>query len=441
MRTATDDRRFNFTMTRLEAWPVNGKEVFLFDTGKTNLVLRVRGEAKTFYFLRTDGKTGKTAKQRIGPLGEWTVEQARARVDELGGIVAEAGGAVPKRDRPSSVTVGDAFTRYIAYREGEGGRSVYQQKKMYALYLERFAHVRMDAIDDVWVETNVKHAVARGEGLDERRKNLRRSGGTYTANNVLVMFRAMFGHYLRTTKDSRGRSLATTRLNPCLGVKLYPTARRETCMDTDEIKRFIAAIDTFKREHCHYKHTRPGRGMVKGQPIEGRIALADVLFCCITLGQRRGAVAGMRYADLHLGSNPTWRIPAIKGNKAKKPKTIHLPPKVADLLRARRERCGESEYVFPGARGAERVKDPRKVYHQILRLAGIDKPGLTIHDLRAAFVTLGFVKGLSADAIAKAVGHDSPGTTTEHYYRLSENQTRDVTRTISDAMFDEDEAA
>lgn len=440
MRTVTDDRKFRFTDTRLEAWPPKDGEVVLFDTDKPGLVLRVRGQSKSFYLWRTDAQTGRTAKRRIGTLGEWTVGQARAEVDRIAGMTVENGGAVPKRDRPSAATLGDAFARYIAYREGEGGRSVYQQRRMYALYLERFAHVRMDAIDDVWVETNVKHAVARGDGLDERRKNLRRSGGTYTANNVLVMVRAMFAHYLRTTKDARGRALSLTRMNPCTGVKLYPTARRETCMDTDEIKRFIAAIDTFKREHCYYKHTRPGRGMFKGQPIESRLALADVLFVCIVTGQRRGAVAGMRWVDLHLGTSPTWRIPAIKGNKAKKPKTIHLPPRVADMLRARRERCGEGEYVFPGARGADRVKDPRKVYHQILAIAGIDKPGLTIHDLRAAFVTLGVVKGLTTDAIAKAVGHDSPGTTTEHYVRLSENQKRDVARTISDAMFSEEVA-
>lgn len=440
MRTVTDDRKFRFTDTRLEAWPPKEGEVVLFDTDKPGLVLRVRGDSKSFYLWRTDARTGKTAKRRIGSLGEWTVGQARAEVDRIAGMTVENGGAVPKRDRPSTHTLGDAFFRYIAYREGEGGRSVYQQRRMYALYLERFAHVRMDAIDDVWVETNVKHAVARGEGLDERRKNLRRSGGTYTANNVLVMFRAMFGHFLRTTKDARGRALSLTRMNPCVGVKLYPTARRETCMDPDEIKRFIAAIDTFKREHCVFKHTRPGRGMFKGQPIEARLALADVLFVCIVTGQRRGAVAGMRWADVHLGNDPTWRIPAIKGNKAKKPKTIHLPPRVADMLRARRERCGDGKYVFPGARGADRVKDPRKVYHKILRLAGIDTPGLTIHDLRAAFVTLGVVKGLTTDAIAKAVGHDSPGTTTEHYVRLSENQKRDVARTISDAMFDEEAA-
>ncbi|QOJ01327.1 MAG: integrase family protein [Phycisphaeraceae bacterium] len=435
MRTVTDDRKFKFTDTRLEAWRPTEGEVYLHDTERPNLLLRISPKgAKTFYFCRTD-RSGKTAKQRVGPLGEWTVEQARARVDVLNGQTVEAGGAVPKRDRPSTHTLGDAFADYITFREGEGGRSVYQQRRMYALYLERFAHVLMDEIDEVWVERNIKHAVARGDGLDERRKALRRSGGTYTANNVLVLFRAVYARYLKVNK------LKGKRANPCVDVPLYPTSRREECMSPEEIKRFLAAIDTFKREHCVFKHTRPGRGMFKGQPIESRIALADVLFCCVTLGQRRGAVAGMRWTDLRLnGDDPTWRIPPIKGNKSRKWKTIHLPPKAVELLRERRQRSGDGEYVFPGARGTAKVKDPRKVYHKILVIAGIDNPHLTIHDLRAAFVTLGVVKGKTTEAIAAAVGHDSPDTTTEHYVRLSKAQKRSVTHEISAAMFEEEAA-
>lgn len=440
MRTVSDsDRKFRFTDTRLEAWPLGEREVCLFDQDKPNLVLRVRGRSKNFYYWRTDAKTGKTAKVRIGRLGEWTVAQARNRVDELNGATAATGGAVPKRDRPTDATLGDAWDAYISNREAEGGRSTYQQKRMYELYLKRFAHVRMEDIDDEWVKVNVKLAVVSGEGLDERRKALRRSGGTYTANNVLVMLRAVFNHHLKQ-KDAQNRPLSATRVNPCAAVELYDTQRRDSCMDPAEVRRFIAAIDTFKREHCHYKHTRPGRGMFKGEPIESRLALADVLLLCVTTGQRRGAVASMRWVDLRLDSDrPVWRIPPLKGNKSKKRKTVHLPPRVLELLLARRERCGDGVYVFPGARGAERVKDPRKVFHKVLEIAGIRNPDLTIHDLRAAFVTMGVMKGMSTEAIAKAVGHDSPDTTTEHYVRLSENQIRGVTMDIAGMMFDDGE--
>lgn len=443
MRTVSDsDRKFRFTDTRLEAWPLGEREVCLFDQDKPNLVLRVRGRSKNFYYWRTDAKTGKTAKVRIGRLGEWTVAQARNRVDELNGATAATGGAVPKRDRPRDATLGDAWDAYISNREAEGGRSTYQQKRMYELYLKRFAHVRMEDIDDEWVKVNVKLAVVSGEGLDERRKALRRSGGTYTANNVLNMLRGVFRDYLTNTKDAQNRPLSASRVNPCANVSLYPRGKKDACMNPAEVRRFIAAIDTFKREHCHYKHTRPGRGMFKGEPIESRLALADVLLLCVTTGQRRGAVASMRWADLRLDSDrPVWRIPPLKGNKSNKRKTVHLPPKVVELLLERRERCGDGVYVFPGARGAERVKDPRKVFHKVLEIAGIRNPDLDIHSLRAAYVTFGFLLGKSANTIAKAVGHDSPDTTTEHYMRLSEDQTREVAMDIAAAMYAEEDVA
>lgn len=438
MRQVSDGRKFKFTDSRLEGWPPDPeREVLLYDDERRNLVCRVSPSgAKTFYFHRTDARTGRTAKTRIGVVGEFTVQQARDEVDRLNGQTVESGGAVPTRQRPGTATLGDAWENYIAFREGEGGRSVYQQRRMWALYLERFANVRMDAIDFLWVERNVKHAVARGDGLDDRRRNLRRSGGTYTANNVLVLLRAIFARYLKANK------LVGKATNPVAAVDMYPTSRREEVMSPREVRRFLAAIDKFKREHCVYRHTRPGRGMFKGEPIESRLALADVLYVCVLTGQRRGAVAGMRWMDLRLaGDRQTWRIPPLKGNKSKKWKTVHLHPRVVELLNSWREKSGEGEYVFPGARGAARVKDPRKVFHKIRTIAGIENPNLTIHDLRAAFVTLGVASDKSTEAIAKAVGHDSPQTTTEHYARLSDEQARAVAMQIADAMLEPEEEA
>ncbi|MCC6677425.1 MAG: integrase family protein [Phycisphaerales bacterium] len=436
MRTVNDDKRqFKFTDTRLEGWrPDPERDVYLHDTERPNLVLRISPKgAKTFYFYRKDRtRASLTAKIRIGTLGEWTVEQARTQVDKLNGATAEAGGKVPKREQPGTVTLGMAYAEYAAWHKASGGRSCYQQDRMYALYLERFTHVLMDEIDDGWIERNVKLGVVNAEGLDERRKNLRRSGGTYTANNVLVLVSSVFERYLKVHK------LAGKKMNPCRGVEPYPTARREECLRGDEIQRFIAAIDTFKREHCHYKHTRPGRGMFKGEPIEGRLSLADVLFVALVTGQRRGAVARMRWDHVRLnGEQPTWRIPAEKGSKSRVPKMVFLHPKVVELLRERRNRI-DGEFVFPGARGANRAVDPRKVFHKILALAEIDNPNLTMHDLRASFVTLGIASGMNLEAISAAVGH-ADLSTTQHYSRLSGAQKLTVATGIGDLMFPKDE--
>lgn len=419
------------------AKPDPERDVYLHDAKRPNLVVRVSPKgARTFYFYRTDPtRKGGTAKERIGTVGEWTLEQARARVDLLNGATVEAGGVVPVKDKPNGSTLGDACRTYMAWHVANGGRSDKDHQSMFKLYLEQHAHVPMDLIDDLWIEANIKFAVANVGGLDERRAKLRRSNGHATANKVLAMLSAVFSRYLETTKDARGRRLSSSRMNPCKGVKPFKKTRRKECLRGDEIPRFLAAIDVFKREYCYYKHTRPGRNMVKGEPIESRLALADVLFVALVTGQRRGAVAGMKWTDLRLTSGePTWRIPAEKGNKSHEAKTVALHGKVVDLLRERRKRIGDSEFVFPGARGANKAVDPRKVFHKVLAIAGIDNPDLRMHDLRAAFVTLGIASGKNLEAISQAVGH-SDIATTRHYSRLNDEQKRTVATGIGDLMF------
>jgi integrase len=420
--------------------PDPSRELYLHDEKRSHLVVRVSPKgARTFYFYRTDPtRKGGTAKERIGPVGEWTLEQARAKVDILNGRTVEAGGVVPQRERRGGATLGDACRDYMAWHVASGGRSDRDHQSIFKLYLEPHEHVPIDAIDDQWVERNVKFAVANAKGLDKRRAKLRRSGGTYAANKVLSMLSSVFTRYLKVNK------LAGKRMNPCLGVEPFPKSRREECLRGDEIHRFIAALDTFKREHGYYKHTRPGRKMFKGEPIESRLALADVLFVALVTGQRRGAVAGMKWSDLRLSNGePTWRIPPEKGNKSRVVKTVALHAKVLDLLRERRKRIGDTEFVFAGARGANRAVDPRKVFRKVLAIAGIDNPDLRMHDLRAAFVTLGIASGKNLEAISQAVGH-SDIATTRHYARLSDEQKRNVATGIGDLMFPkalEEEAA
>lgn len=97
MRKVSDEsRRFNFTPKRLEDWPVDGREVCLFDTGKPGLVLRIRRESKVFYHWRTDGKSGKTVKCRLGSIDDLPLAAARAKVDKRNGATAEADGVVPR---------------------------------------------------------------------------------------------------------------------------------------------------------------------------------------------------------------------------------------------------------------------------------------------------------------------------------------------------------
>ncbi len=427
MRRVTGDRKFSFTDNRLEGWePDPDREVFLYDADKPNLVLRISPTgSKVFYFHRTDRRTRKTAKVKIGPLSEWTVKLARDRVDILNGETSGSGGAVPKAERPSAITLGMAFRAYMDERFSKKFRSVDQNESLYRLYIAPHAHVLMDELTYEVVNA-IHQGVARGRGIDDRRVKLRRSGGKYAANRVLTVLSAVCTYHLKKHK------LTGKRGNPCRDVERFDEAPRRQCLRGDEVQRFIDAIDIFKREHCVYRHTRPGRGWVKGAPIENRIALAEVLLVALVTGQRRGAVAKMKWRDLHLGNEPTWTIPP-EDDKTKDTKIVTLHHRIVALLKDRRSRI-DGEFVFPGARGAKRVVDPRKVFRKILEIAGITNPRLVPHSLRATFVTTGINSGKNQTAISKAVGHANIRTT-EHYAALAGADCRKVADDIGDLMF------
>lgn len=437
MRTVGDsDRRFNFTDNRLENYtlPEGRGEVFLFDTGKSNLVLRVRGTSKVFYYLRTDAKSGKTVKHRVGPLGENTVEEARHRADEISGSVAQAGGAVPKRERLGPTKIGDAFASYIAEHVASGKRCEQQYRRLYRLYLERHAKMAMDEVTPKWVNDTIKVGIVNAKGLDAKRVNARKSGGRATANAVLALLSTVFTHYLKE-EDQEG-----TRVNPCDRVDLYPKRARRQAMNADETRRFIEAIDTYKREHAVYAVTRTRLGWVKGQPIPKKVDLADLLFIALITGRRRGSIARMKWADLNLNTDhPTWTIPP-EDNKAGVEDVVTLHPEVARMLRERRKAAPkDAKFALPGALGGGRksstnkVADPRKTFQTILEIAGITRKGLVIHSLRATFITNGLRMKESTESVRHAVGHASISST-QGYAALLEEDKRRVSDAIGDGM-------
>lgn len=434
MRTVDDDKRqFKFTDTRLEGWrPDPERDVYLHDTERPNLVLRISPKgAKTFYFYRKDRtRASLTAKIRIGALGEWTVQQARDKVDTLNGATVDAGGVVPKREKPGTVTLGTAFAAYLAEHVATGGRCEVQYNRLYRLYLEPHARLPMDSIDREWITDTIKVGIVNAHGLDAKRTKARKNGGRATANAVLALLSTVFTHHLGR-HDKKG-----TRANPCERVELYPKRPRRLAMDEDEQRRFVNALDTYKREAV-YSVTRKRLGWIKGAPIAKKVDLADLLFIALVTGRRRGAIARMKWADLNLDtSKPTWTIPP-EDNKAGTEDVVTLHPEIAQLLRERRKRI-KGPFALPGALGGidaktgrHRLADPRKTFRAIMELAGITRKGLVIHSLRATWITNGLRMKESTEAVRNAVGHASISST-QGYAALVEDDKRRVSDAIGD---------
>lgn len=125
--------------------------------------------------------------------------------------------------------------------------------------------------------------------------------------------------------------------------------------------------------------------------------------------QRRGEVAGMRWADVHLDDG-LWTIPLAKGGHAHE---VPLAPAAVDLLRTLPRQHGV-DYVF-STRRAKPIGGFGKFKDKTTEVA--DVHAWRFHDLRRTAATMMADKGgISKETIRRVLGH-SESDVTETYVR------------------------
>jgi integrase len=381
---AAAPNRIAFTDDRLTrtAPPARG-EVFLYDTKKPGLICRITAQGvKTFAMYRR--VRGVPRKFKLGRLGAMTVEEARSKVDELSVRINK--GEDPAPDRVGPRTLGDVFGDYLEKRAKVRKRTWGHDVYLYEKYLQASKAKRFEEVDVAWV-----------------RQVHRRVGATtpITANRLLALLSVLFTF-------ERGRNAS----NPCRDVERYPERQRARRLTAEELPRFVAALDKLVDEG-------------------GTQTMADLLRVLLSTGQRRGNVYAMRWADLDLKSG-TWTIPG-EVFKNGQPHVAMLPPNIVTLLQRRRF-AAKGEYVFPGRRsGAPHVIDCTGAWRHALRLAGIDRKTIRLHDLRATFATLMAENKENLQTIAAQLGHRDIGTT-QRYVRLAQEAVRSAVDRTAAAM-------
>lgn len=365
--------RIPFTDDRLERFKPDAAEVFLYDARKPGLVLRVAPSGvKTFVLYRR--VRGRPRKYKIGRLGTYTVEQARAAVDELNSRINR--GEDPTPDRVGPRTLGDVFADYMEKRAKVRKKSWPLDQDLYDRFLVQHKGKPFDEIDVAWVR-QVHRRVGEKTPI--------------TANRLRALLSVVF-----TFERGRGAP------NPVRDVEPYPETQRARRLTAEELPRFLAALDAFVAEG-------------------GSETMTDILRVLLLTGQRRGNVYAMRWADLDLKAG-TWTIPG-EFFKNGDPHVAVLPPGVVTLL-GRRKVKAKSAYVFPGrTKSAPHVTDCSHAWRRVLELAGIDRKTIHLHDIRATFATLMAANRESTSTIAAQLGHRDIATT-QRYVRLAQQEVR-----------------
>jgi integrase len=154
----------------------------------------------------------------------------------------------------------------------------------------------------------------------------------------------------------------------------------------------------------------------KGEPWQA----VQAIWVLALTGCRRGEIERLRHCELDLAGR------ALRLDSTKTGASLRPPGRVAaDVLRASRERAGESAYIFPALRersgeaGEKKGKGPyRGLPKAWRRIIGDSLPGMSPHGLRHSFASLADDLGLSEPTIGALLGHARHGTTVGYIHKL-----------------------
>lgn len=379
-------------------------EMVIPDPKQPGLICRITPNGvRTFTLRKRVGH--RVLKVKLGRMPGMKVEDARALAREK--LTAIDRGDDPRRDRTKGDTLGDVWEDFYAKRVKGKRRTAEKMKAAFDHHLgkasrEPFAEVmRSDRLQSLHARIGKETPIA--------------------ANRLMALLSAL--HSFKMGKSAP---------NPCKDVERFPEHERDRALTREEMPRFLAALERYRREHCVIKSTKRGK-REEGTPRENLLAMADALEVLLFTGQRAGNVLGMRWADLDLEARH-WRI-AAEHFKNGRPHVAVLPPAVAELLKRRRESAGEGTvYVFPTSDGSGPIPDVKRAWARVLKLAEIDPESIRLHDLRGTAASMLIESGAAAPIVGRQLGHKSQQTTARYMARFGIDPITEAVDKASDYM-------
>ncbi|GAO22717.1 phage integrase family protein [Alicycliphilus sp. B1] len=385
------------------ACPTGKQQAFMRDSEAPGLRVRVTAAgAKSFVY---EAKLNRqTIRRTIGDVKAWSIEQARTEARRLA-VVLDSGQDPRELERQQlaaraaqkaiataqAVTVGEAWTAYLADRRQHWGKRHYQDH-------EKLANAG----------GMVSVRGTRGRGV--------------TIAGPLYPLMAM------RLQDLTAPAIETWAVHE---TQTRPTPARLSW-------RLLRAFLTWCAEHPQYAAAVPAQNPAKTRRTREALGKAGVkqdallreqlpawfsavrnignptisayLQTLLLTGARPGEVLALRWEDI----NTQWRGLTIR-DKVEGERVIPLTPYVWHLLAALPRR---SEWVFSSARhepskAAKPIAKPHHAHATACKVAGIE--GLTFHGLRRSFKSLTEWLEIPAGVVAQIQGHKPSATAEKHY--------------------------
>ncbi|MCD6297436.1 MAG: tyrosine-type recombinase/integrase [Deltaproteobacteria bacterium] len=372
----------SFTIKALEALPLpEGKRTYVHDARESGLLVQITPAGRKTFQLFKWYKT-KPVRITLGTFPDMTIEQARKQAQQYKANMANGINPVDeKRKARTEMTFQELFEIYIDRHAKPRKRSWQDDLNNYRLHLKplgkkRLSEIKKSHIASIHSKIGKKHKV--------------------TANRVLALVSSVFGRAIEYG--------LWEGVNPCLGIRKFPEKSRDRFLQADELPRFFKALNE-----------------------EPNGTLRDYILISLLTGARRSNVLAMRWKELDLEQEGTWKIPVTKTGDSQ---TVTLTLEAIEILKTRKKETS-SLFVFPGNGRTGHLVEPKAGWKRILERAGIK--GLRIHDLRRTLGSWQAITGSSLPIIGKSLNHKN-ASTTQIYARLNLDPVRESVQKATVAM-------
>jgi integrase len=373
--------------------PAKGNRVYYDLEGRGNvrgLGLRVTTAGARSWTLDYTGGAGKRRRATLARWPDLSLEQARAKANELHSTIARGEG-------------GPLETRRAKLAQEQAEQTRREQDKTIAQLAE------------LWQENHARLRKRASSQRNDRsvlnRHILPRFGSMkisdVTADDVEALHvqladipsQANRVHALLTTLMRYAIKRKYRTDNPCAGIRHYPERERIVHTTRAQLDRLYDALEA-----------QTNRSAVNAVKL------------LVWTGSRVGEVCGARWSEFDL-ARALWNKPAER-TKQNRASTIPLNPLALKLLR-KMHAAKTGELLFPAPTDPARpMRNVRKFWVKVSEAA--DLKTVRVHDLRHVFATMALEAGAPLITIAPLLGHSST-VMTARYAHLSDRMLREAT--------------
>jgi integrase len=382
--------RIKLTRSFVDTLQPEGRQTIFWDTELRGFGVCVNTSCKTYLVQRTIGSrvngNRRTAKVVIGRHGVILPDEARRRAREL--LAQFARGEDPRVARRAaaakSITLRQAWEQYKLARP-LGAQAVRDYGRAVEKHLSRWLDRPISQI------TGTEVVQLYSEISDPNRL------GPSVAAKTMRIFRAIYNFAEIANED-----LPPNPAGRLTKLRMWHRDRRRT-----------GYIQPAQLAAWH--------NAAMQLPSQ---AARDYLRLVLFTGMRRSEAAGLKWENIDF-SRKILMVPITKNGD---PLVLPMSSYVHDLLHARRQTVGDSEYVFPAESARGFLQEPKKWVAEVARKSGVH---VTLHDLRRTFATIAESLNIGQRTIQRLLNHRPGREALTNYVVLGVEQLRDPMERVS----------